>query len=149
MTGPSDTRHPNEPVDRRRLLRRVGALGAMGLAVPTIAGCRILAARADDRYTVRMTAERQFEPASLTVKAGSTVVWKNEGHRRHAVTTDAADLEGEPGIALPDGVVPFRSPDLTTGETWRLRFIAPGTYVYACPYHYRENMLGSITVEET
>ncbi|MDQ4075810.1 MAG: plastocyanin/azurin family copper-binding protein [Chloroflexota bacterium] len=148
MTGPRDERTRQRPVDRRSLLQRLVSLGGMCLAVPVVAGCEILAARDDDRYTVHMTNDREFAPASLTVPLGSTVVWENQTDRRHAVTTDASHLEEGAPVALPASVAPFTSPDLFTGETWQLRFTQPGTYVYACPYHYQDNMIGSIAVEE-
>ena len=132
---------------RRVFLQRGKSLLMLGAAVPLVTGCRIIAARADDRYTITMTDEHAFEPATLTVPVGSTIVWKNMGDRRHAVTTDPDAAENAP-VMVPERVVPFRSPDLFTGETWRLRLTEPGSYVYACPYHASQNMIGQITVEE-
>lgn len=133
---------------RRRLLRRVGALGAACLTLPALAGCQILAATADERYRVRMNRNRRFEPASITVPVGAMVVWENMSELRHAVTTDSERLDNGAEIVLPDNVVPFTSPDLFTGETWVLRFTEPGSYVYACPYHHDNGMIGMVLVEE-
>ncbi len=146
MTSPSDERAL--PSDRRTFLQRAGSLGVICLAVPVITGCEVLGARDDTRYTVSMTGDYQFTPAGLSVPLGSTVVWHNQSNRRHAVTTDPDDIGEGAQIVIPDGVLPFNSPDLFTGETWRVHFTVPGAYVYACPYHHDRGMIGSITVEE-
>jgi plastocyanin len=134
--------------DRRTFLRRAGSFGAVCLAGPIMTGCEILGARDDTRYTVSMTGDYQFTPAGLSVPLGSTVVWHNQSTRRHAVTTDREGVGEDAQIALPEGVLPFNSPDLFTGETWRVHFTVPGAYVYACPYHHDRGMIGSIIVEE-
>lgn len=133
--------------DRRSLLRRVAASGAAWLAAPVLAGCQILAARDDDRYTVTMTEGRRFEPADLTIPLGSTVVWDNKSNIRHAVSTDASDLENPEAITLPRYVRPFDSGDLFPGDTWALTFTVPGSYVYVCPYHHDKGMIGTVIVE--
>ena len=117
------------------------------LAVPVLAGCEILAARSDNRYTVEMTNRRRFEPASLTIPLGSTVVWDNTAQRVHSVTTDGSGLENPEGIDLPAGVEPFNSGDLFPGDTWSLRFTVAGAYVYVCRYHHDEGMIGTVIVE--
>lgn len=147
MTSASDTTPGHGRIDRRRFLRRVGAIGAVGSAVPVLTGCQILAARDDDRYTVEITEGYHFEPAALTVPLGSTVVWDNKSNIRHAVTTDASDLEAAGTIELPRYVRPFDSGDLFPGDTWALTFTIPGSYVYVCPYHYERGMIGTVIVE--
>jgi plastocyanin len=148
MTHASQPADSTRPIDRRSLFRRAGEIGLIAVAGPVLAGCDVLAARDDDRYTVTITEGRRFEPASLTVPAGSTVVWENASTRPHAVSTDAARFEGDVWIVLPDGVEPFTSIDLVTGQTWIRNLTVPGTYVYACPYHAGEGMLGMIVVEQ-
>lgn len=123
-------------------------MGAIGLAVPVLAGCQILSARADDRYTVEITEGYHFEPAALKVPLGSTVVWDNRSNIRHAVTTNASDIEDGEAITLPRYVRPFGSGDLFPGDTWALTFTIPGTYVYVCPYHDDRGMVGTVIVEE-
>jgi plastocyanin len=71
-----------------------------------------------------------FSPMSLTVKAGTTVTWKN--------------LDGEPHtITSVDGL--FRSGALDSDETYSFRFDKPGTYKYVCSIHPR--MTASIVVK--
>jgi len=71
-----------------------------------------------------------FAPMSLTVKAGSTVTWKNTDGEPHTVTS-------------VDGL--FRSGALDTDETYSFTFAKPGTYKYACSIHPR--MIGTIIVK--
>lgn len=148
MTSASNTTSEHGRIDRRRFLRRVGAIGAVGLAVPVLAGCQILAARDDTRVTVDITKGHRFEPAGLTIPLGATVVWDNKSNIRHAVTTDPSDLEDGEAITLPKYVRPFGSGDLFPGDTWALTFTIPGTYVYVCPYHNDRGMVGTVIVEE-
>ena len=72
----------------------------------------------------------EFAPASLTVTAGTTVVWTNKDDEVHSVA-------GEHGL--------FRSGGLDTGERFSFRFDKPGTYHYACTLHTR--MAGTIIVQ--
>src|SRR5919106_1351124 len=59
----------------------------------------------------------RFEPASLTVEAGSTVTWVWEGRAPH-------DVVGQG----------FESNDQSSG-TFRHTFDRPGTYAYQCTIH--------------
>lgn len=85
------------------------------------------AAMADSNTVVMKNFE--FAPMSLTVKAGSTVTWKNTDGEPHTVTS-------------VDGI--FRSGALDTDESYSFKFDKPGTYKYACSIHPR--MMGTIVV---
>ncbi|GAA4523262.1 cupredoxin domain-containing protein [Amycolatopsis samaneae] len=63
-----------------------------------------------------------FAPGDVTVKAGTTVTWRNEDQDPHTVTST-----GNGG--------PLRSPTLNKGETYRYVFAAPGRYEYLCTIH--------------
>jgi plastocyanin len=71
-----------------------------------------------------------FAPASLTVKAGSTVTWTNLDEEPHAVFSES-------GL--------FRSGALDTNDSFSYTFRAPGIYRYLCTIHPR--MRGTIVVE--
>ena len=62
----------------------------------------------------------RFDPADLTVKAGSTVVWHNGGSQTHTVTADDKS---------------FDSGDQAPGKDWQWKFSAPGQYTYHCTPH--------------
>src|SRR5580700_9336174 len=69
-------------------------------------------AMAQDANTIIMK-NFDFSPMMLTVKAGTTVTWKN--------------LDGEPHtVVSPDGV--FRSHALDQGDAFTFKFDKPGTY---------------------
>jgi plastocyanin len=67
--------------------------------------------------------------APVAVGRGGTVVWTNREAAVHSVNAS-------------DGS--FNSPVLEIGQSWSLRFEAPGTYQYLCAFH--PFMLGSVTV---
>jgi plastocyanin len=71
-----------------------------------------------------------FEPMSLTVKAGSTVTWKN--------------LDGEPHTVVNDSGL-FRSSALDQNDTFKFKFDKPGVYRIFCGIH--PNMKETITVQ--
>lgn len=72
-----------------------------------------------------------FAPASLTIPAGTTVVWTNKDTAPHTVTVSS-------------GPVKFSSPNLQQGDTFTYTFTQPGTYSYYCAVH--PDMTASVTV---
>jgi plastocyanin len=86
---------------------------------------------AQESHTIKVSAKNfMFSPATVTVKAGSTVTWVNLDEEPHTVFSDA-------GL--------FRSSALDTKESFSFKFDKPGTYHYLCTIHPR--MLGTIVVE--
>jgi plastocyanin len=71
-----------------------------------------------------------FSPMELTVKAGSTVTWKN--------------LDGEPHTVVNDAGL-FRSSALDQNDTFQFKFDKPGVYKVFCGIH--PNMRETITVQ--
>ena len=71
-----------------------------------------------------------FSPMSLTIKAGSTVTWKN--------------LDGEPHVVVSDAGL-FRSGALDQNDTYQFKFDKPGVYKIFCGIH--PNMKETITVQ--
>ncbi len=102
-----------------------------------------------------MVPGRRFEPATLTVPAGTTVRWPNEGDDAHSVTAyDDAIPEGAPYFSsggfdsedeardeLAQALVP-------PGGSYEVTLDVPGTYEYFCIPHEGEGMKGTIVVEE-
>lgn len=70
-----------------------------------------------------------FQPASLTVKAGTTVTWKNTGAVAHTVTADDAS---------------FDSGHVAPGASFQHTFATAGTYAFHCAIH--RSMTGTIVV---
>jgi plastocyanin len=61
-----------------------------------------------------------FSPASVTVKAGGTVQWKNVDSTPHTAT---------------DNNSAFDSGTLNTNGIYTHKFDTPGTYTYHCTFH--------------
>ena len=71
-----------------------------------------------------------FAPMALTIKAGSTVTWKN--------------LDGEPHTVVNDAGM-FRSAALDQNDSYQFKFDKPGVYKVFCGIH--PAMKETITVQ--
>jgi plastocyanin len=87
-----------------------------------------------------------YEPATLTVRAGTTVQWTNEGQQIHDATDrrDAALRASD--VAYPSGAEPFDSGPMRLGQTYSYTFMVPGTYKYICIPHEIGGMTGEVIV---
>jgi LPXTG-motif cell wall-anchored protein len=73
-----------------------------------------------------------FVPASLTVSAGATVTWTNNGASPHTSTSDSGAWD---------------SGTMDPGDTFSHTFSSAGTFPYHCDFHEAQGMVGTITVE--
>lgn len=71
-------------------------------------------------WTIKIAGMR-FDPATVTVARGDTVVWVNEDLVPHTATS-----------AVAGG---FDSHAIAPGASWRYRATALGRYAYACTFH--------------
>jgi len=71
----------------------------------------------------------KFNPATLSVPAGTTVTWTNQDEEPHTV-------------AAKDGS--FHSPAMDTHATYSFTFTTPGSYDYICSIH--PFMTGTVVV---
>jgi plastocyanin len=111
-------------------VRRRLSLGAAFL-VAALAAATLLAsgaARAEDAMV--KISDFQFAPARLTVKAGTTVTWRNKDDIPHTVTSTTRA---------------FKSKALDTDDAFAFAFTEPGSYAYFCSLH--PHMTGTIVVE--
>jgi plastocyanin len=69
-----------------------------------------------------------FNPAALTITAGTTVTWTNNDSATHTIKSSA-----------------FNSQDLAHGQTFEFKFNTKGTYDYSCGIH--PAMTGKIIVQ--
>jgi plastocyanin len=72
-----------------------------------------------------------FEPATITVPAGTKVSWTHAGQAPHTVTADTKL---------------FDSGRLTPGQSFDFTFTTPGTYAYKCEIH-PGRMTGTVVVQ--
>jgi amicyanin len=99
----------------------VAAFAAATLFLPGVARAEDAAVQIDDFA---------FSPPSLTVKAGTTVTWRNKDDIPHTVTSTARA---------------FKSKALDTDDSFSFTFNEPGRYAYFCSLH--PHMTGTIVVE--
>jgi len=97
------------------------AISALMAYTTHAAHCAESAAVTIDNFT--------FQPAALTVKAGTTVTWTNHDDIPHAVVSAGT----------------FRSKALDTDQSYSFTFTAPGDYSYFCSLH--PHMTGTVKVE--
>jgi plastocyanin len=86
---------------------------------------------------VRVSAiDNLFRPDDVVVRAGTEVVWSNDGRNNHDVVP--ADDDGW-GVPLAQ---------FGPGATYQHRFVEPGTYRYYCTIHgtAERGMTGTVTV---
>lgn len=72
-----------------------------------------------------------YQPATLTINAGDTVVWTNHDTAPH-------------NVVVTNGPEKFTSPTLQQGQTYSYTFTKAGTYSYYCSIH--PDMKASVTV---
>jgi plastocyanin len=111
--------------DSPRTTARLALACACGLL---IAGSDAIAAGGSVRHTV-MIEGTKYEPPTVTVKRGETVVWVNKDPFPHTVTAKGA----------------FDSHDIAAGKSWKYTARKAGEYAYTCTLH--PNMKGTLKVE--
>ncbi|HZU88222.1 MAG TPA: cupredoxin domain-containing protein [Stellaceae bacterium] len=109
----------------KKFLLLAAALAAAPCAA--LAGETATAANAPAAVAIR---NFQFVPATLTVAAGTTVIWTNDDTDVHSVT---------------DRGRVFRSGALDSKETFSYTFTKPGEFTYFCTFH--PMMVGTIIVK--
>lgn len=144
-TGLSGRRRP------RRLSAGLGALGltlvAVGcggdddmgdesVATTAFASATTEAAETTDATVAVETVEVRmvnfsFDPSTITIPVGTTVVWTNDDGADHTSTSD--DGTWDSGVIEP-------------GDSFEFTFDEPGTYTYLCEIHPTQ-MQGTVVVE--
>jgi len=113
------------------MLRPIVVSTTLGAIVGTVLAAGVLFARADAPAGAVSIDNFTFGPASLTVKAGTTVTWTNKDDIPH-------------GIASSNNAF-TRSKALDTDDSYSFTFTTPGTYQYFCYVH--PHMVGAIVVQ--
>jgi plastocyanin len=109
----------------------LGLVPGLAGAAPRVAVVAAAAAAQEGEIVEIGIVDFAFEPETVEVPAGTTIVWTNQGEVPHTVT----DVEGR-----------FDSGSLDPGASFTLTFADPGTYEYFCDIHQR--MQGTIVVTE-
>lgn len=104
----------SQPALSGRILVR---LGIFLLFVGTVATTPFAFAASDSSVTI---VDFDFQPATLTVNPGDTVIWTNTGNVAHTTTSDTPMWD---------------SSSVPSGGTFSFRFTTPGTFSYHCAIH--------------
>lgn len=124
-------------------------LVAAGLYVMNFATAINPAIGANEVMVVHITSALRYEPKTVTIYQGQTVMWKNMTAESHTVTDDPLKARDPNDAALPAGAVPFDSGEITGGQTFSKMFVIPGTYKYFCKYVEHKGMVGTVIVKQT
>jgi len=141
--------------------RRAFLTAGAGVAAAALAGCAVGSdgpgGASGGDYDVGMTASR-FDPDTVTVGPGDTVVWKNTSSHAHTVTAyedavpEAADFFASGGFETQDaaeqGWVDGTEGAFYEGETFEHTFEVAGEYNYFCIPHEASGMVGVVEVTE-
>lgn len=95
---------------------------------------------------VTATEDLRFEPDSVTIRAGDTVVWQNQSILVHTVTDDPAKALKPAHSVLPTGANAFDSGRMKLNERFEHAFLVPGRYKYFCIPHEGAGMIGEVIV---
>lgn len=128
------------------------AATAAGTAASLVAGCSALGGGNDS--TVAMTDDLAFDPERLTVDAGTTVTWTNDGSVPHTVTAFEDRIPNDAAYFASGG---FESEQAARNgmsgglveedESYEHTFETTGTHRYFCIPHEGSGMTGTVVVE--
>ncbi|MDH5765508.1 MAG: plastocyanin/azurin family copper-binding protein [Gammaproteobacteria bacterium] len=81
----------------------------------------------------------EFDPASLMIKTGDTVIWINNDDTRHKLSFEDSSLGG-----------PTRenAHKFNIGENFSFRFTKVGEFKYTCITHEGQDMSGIVIVKD-
>jgi plastocyanin len=127
---------PSTEGDNATVVARVSG-GMNGLAA---------AAQSAGLTVVKMTAHNTFDPATVTVAAGSSVNWVNDATAPQSATFNPTFATTDGDITLPPGATAFDSGMVGPGQSWTHSFTTPGTYKYACVPNEAAGMKGTVVV---
>ncbi|NJM88873.1 MAG: plastocyanin [Hydrococcus sp. RU_2_2] len=104
-----------------------------------------VAPAAAETYTVKMGADSgmlQFDPPTVTIKAGDTVKWVNNKLAPHNVMFDGSKMDSAVATKISHKNLVF-----SPGESFETTFSEPGEYSYYCEPHRGAGMVGKIIVQ--
>jgi plastocyanin len=107
------------------------AIAACFVFMLSLAAPNARQAAAQDSVTIDIV-DFAFSGGSITIEAGTTVTWVNQGAVNHTATGDSGE---------------FDTGQIAAGGSASFTFDTPGTYSYHCANH--PDMVGTITVSAT
>lgn len=101
-----------------------GNSGAAPTATSAPAATATSPANATTVKIIGASGNYSFQPASVTIKAGSTVMWVNNSNVPHTSTSDSGSAVAWDSSVISSG-----------GGSYSFTFSKPGTYAYHCSFH--------------
>ena len=117
-------------------LAMVGACGGTSSSNSSASGPRVT------------ISDFSFSPSTLSVKAGTTVTWTNNGPMTHTTVSDTA-VWSSANLGPPAGGGGYGGG--TAGGSFQFTFNTPGSYPYHCSLHPPASypgFVGTITVTQ-
>ena len=139
-------------VINRKMPRYLVGLGVLGVGVLIViaasVGVHLRSASASTApLLVKMVdMPATFQPATISIKVGETVEWKNVGNSVHHASSDPSTAVNPSEVSNPAGAKPFDSGFLQPGQSYTYTFTVPGTYKYICAPHETSGMVGEVVV---
>ena len=100
---------------------------ATDLTSPTLGGTTPPAAAGANVEII----DNEYRPAEVTVRSGSTVIWRHAGTAAHSVTAKDGSFDSHPQCNTTIGLSQCMQP----GQTFPHVFNAPGRFEYFCHIH--------------
>ena len=129
-------------------VRRTGQVLSLIACLMLLAGCQVLDTNLSNRYTIEMQDTNRFDPGTIEVERGATIVFHNQSQIWHSATTDPGTIVTTEPPLTPEIAALWDSGNIDPGESWSIRLDEPGTYLFYCRRHAEQGMIGSITVLE-
>ena len=139
-------------VINRKMPRYIVGLGVLGIGVFLVIAAsvgvylRSASASTSPQLVKMVDMPATFQPASLSIKVGETVEWKNVGNSVHHASSDPSTAVNPSEVSNPPGAKPFDSGFLQPGQSYTYTFTVPGTYKYICAPHETSGMVGEVVV---
>jgi plastocyanin len=146
----------NQTVRRRLLISAASLLITAG----SLAGCSATAESSPQAPSSTVSAAAgpvinlhslMFNPSTTTVKAGTTVTWRNDEPITHTVTSGRfVGVDKTTGLRSsqqPDGL--FNAKLEGKGKTFSFTFTKPGNYSYYCDIHQGMNAVIKVVADTT
>ena len=121
-----------------RLAIMIGLVSSVACKSSTAPGCS-----GPDCVTIR---DFSFSPSAVSIKAGTTITWTNDGPSSHTTTSDSGVWDSGT-LGAPSGGGGYGGG--TAGGSFQFKFSTPGTYSYHCKIHPPSSypsFTGTITV---
>lgn len=149
-----------ERYDRRTVCKMAGIAG-LTVGTTSLAGCSgngggATPTATPGETTVDMTGDLAFDPATVSIATGATVVWENVSSLGHSVTAYEDRIPSEAAYFASGGLDSEQaardaypeSGDIAAGESYSHTFEVAGTYEYFCIPHEGAGMEGTVEVSD-